>query len=73
MSNRKHHSKNKKYPVPQLRVASINFFPKEGGTESNDIPANESKSPQSLPENKRSSNLPEFYEPRIKPKNFDPL
>ena len=63
----------KNYPVPQLRVASINIFPKEEKTEFDDHPRDVSKSPGPQPGNKTSSDLPEFYEAKIKPKNFDPL
>jgi hypothetical protein len=73
MPNKKHHSKNKNYPVPQLRVASINIFPKEGKIEFDDHPGDIAKSPGRQPGNKTSSDLPEFYEAKIKPKNFDPL
>jgi len=73
MRNKKHHPKNRNYPVPQLRVASINFFPKEEETESDEQHDNGSKSPRPQDGNKRTADPPEFYEARIKPKNFDPL
>ena len=72
MNNKKHHPRNRNYPVPQLRVASINFFPKEVETES-DEQHDGSKSPRPQDENKRTADPPDFYEARIKPKNFDPL
>ena len=73
MRHKKHPSKNKNFPVPQLRVASINIFPIEGKTDSDDQPENGPKSLSPQSGNKTSSDLPEFYEARRKPKNFDPL
>lgn len=73
MPNKKNNSKDNRYPVPQLRVASINLFLNEGRTVSDDQSANESKSTNPRFGNKKSSNLPEFYEAKIKPKNYDPL
>ena len=73
MRNKKDNSKNNQYSVPQIRVAPINLFPKEGENESDDKPANESKSTGHRSGNKRSSEPPKFYQAKIKPKNFDPL
>ena len=74
MRNKKNKSKNNQYSVPQLRVVSINLFQKNGKSESGNKPENEESNSSNLPSaDKTSSNLPDFYEPKIKPKNFDPL
>ena len=73
MRNKKDNSKNKRYSVPQVRVAYINLFPKVGKNDPDDTPANESKSTDLRSGNQKSSDPPEFYQAKIKPKNYDPL